>query len=192
MTTQSCQTCLSDLRAPPAFIPPCCGVPICESCVAANPRLKTWVPCLRCGSSSSTSTAKGKKVEEGGRVEGVKTTQVDGGKRDKKRERREAEADQFVLVDSDEEGDDDEGGEGEGEGEGGDGRRKGEGGGDGGDGEGRSAEEVRGEGKEDVAGERAPSPEIVEIKHVPQRGETLLTIARKYATDVSPPPLPTF
>lgn len=117
----------------------------------------------------------------------MKTTQVDGGKRDKKRERREAEADQFVLVDSDDEGYE-EGERGDGEGEGGDGQQKGEGG-DGGDGEGQNAGREREDDKGDVAGERAPSPEIVEIKHVPQRGETLLTIARKYATDVSPPTL---
>ncbi|WRT69386.1 uncharacterized protein IL334_006370 [Kwoniella shivajii] len=48
----SCQTCSSEL--PPhlfrqAFITPCCSSPICNGCISRNPRLKEYIPCLRCG-----------------------------------------------------------------------------------------------------------------------------------------------
>ncbi|WVQ79477.1 hypothetical protein IAT38_001576 [Cryptococcus sp. DSM 104549] len=51
-STPTCQTCSSNL--PPtaltaAFLPPCCGTPICAACVERNPRLREYVPCLRCG-----------------------------------------------------------------------------------------------------------------------------------------------
>lgn len=173
MSSQTCQTCLSDLRTAPGFVPSCCGVPICQACVAANPRLSTWVPCLRCGSSTTSSPRKTPPVPAG-----VKTTQVEGQRKTKKERKREAEEDQFVLVGSDDEDEDarSEGVEGEegGEGEANSGSR--------GDKEGgKETGAAKSGGEED----RPPSPELVEIKHVPQRGETLLTIARKYATDVS-------
>ncbi|BEI80374.1 hypothetical protein CcaverHIS002_0109030 [Cutaneotrichosporon cavernicola] len=139
----SCQTCLSDLRAPPAFIPDCCGAPVCAACVASNPRLTSWVPCLRCGSSLP-------KPPDHTDQAGIKVTRVDG---KQPNPQPKEEDDQFVLVgedDSDEEGE--EGG-----------------------GEGSRKEEGREEGDDE--------PEIVEITHVPRRGETLLSIARQYATD---------
>ncbi|WWC95259.1 hypothetical protein V866_002118 [Kwoniella sp. B9012] len=57
----SCQTCSSEL--PPnifkqSFITPCCSTPICPSCINRNPRLKEYIPCLRCG-DPRTSELKG-------------------------------------------------------------------------------------------------------------------------------------
>ncbi|BEJ03723.1 hypothetical protein CcaverHIS641_0108980 [Cutaneotrichosporon cavernicola] len=84
----SCQTCLSDLRAPPAFIPDCCGAPVCAACVASNPRLTSWVPCLRCGSSLP-------KPPDHTDQAGIKVTRVDG---KQPNPQPKEEDDQFVLV----------------------------------------------------------------------------------------------
>ncbi|GMK54903.1 hypothetical protein CspeluHIS016_0114890 [Cutaneotrichosporon spelunceum] len=149
MPCQTCQTCLSDLRGAPAFVPPCCGAPVCAGCVGANPRLATWVPCLRCGAAGKDP----RDAKEPKDPAGIKVTRVAGRPRTTRKEEEEEKEGQFVLV-----GDSDE----ETEGEDWEGVAGGEG----------------GEGKEEK-----DEPEIVEITHVPRRGETLLSIARQYATD---------
>ncbi|KAK8849404.1 hypothetical protein IAR55_004736 [Kwoniella newhampshirensis] len=58
----SCQTCSSELPAPQlrsAFITPCCDSPICETCIARNPRLREYIPCLRCGDPTSNEELRG-------------------------------------------------------------------------------------------------------------------------------------
>ncbi|WWC73397.1 uncharacterized protein I206_107364 [Kwoniella pini CBS 10737] len=48
----SCQTCSSELTSTSiktSFITPCCTTPICGNCIKRNPRLKEYIPCLRCG-----------------------------------------------------------------------------------------------------------------------------------------------
>ncbi|WVW86577.1 hypothetical protein I302_108627 [Kwoniella bestiolae CBS 10118] len=48
----SCQTCSSELTPitlKSSFLPPCCFTPICPNCITRNPRLKEYIPCLRCG-----------------------------------------------------------------------------------------------------------------------------------------------
>ncbi|ORX38037.1 hypothetical protein BD324DRAFT_624277 [Kockovaella imperatae] len=45
-----CLTCSSELaleRSP--WLTPCCSTPICSSCLSRNPRLKDYIPCLKCG-----------------------------------------------------------------------------------------------------------------------------------------------
>lgn len=63
MPSTSCQTCSSDIpslvypssskRQPQPYITPCCSTPICNSCLIRNPRLREYVPCLRCGDVKS-------------------------------------------------------------------------------------------------------------------------------------------
>ncbi|WVF68866.1 hypothetical protein IAT40_003639 [Kwoniella sp. CBS 6097] len=52
MPTIFCQTCSSEqtpTTLKQAFITPCCASPICMRCVSLNPRLRDYVPCLKCG-----------------------------------------------------------------------------------------------------------------------------------------------
>ncbi|WVQ96388.1 hypothetical protein IAU59_003493 [Kwoniella sp. CBS 9459] len=56
-----CQTCSSEqtpLTLKHAFITPCCSSPICARCVGLNPRLREYVPCLKCG-DPRTSVLRG-------------------------------------------------------------------------------------------------------------------------------------
>ncbi|WWC93128.1 uncharacterized protein L201_008095 [Kwoniella dendrophila CBS 6074] len=57
----SCQTCSSELTIQNqkiSFITPCCSTLICNNCINKNPRLKEYIPCLRCG-DPRTSELKG-------------------------------------------------------------------------------------------------------------------------------------
>ncbi|WOO79817.1 uncharacterized protein LOC62_02G003332 [Vanrija pseudolonga] len=142
-----CQTCSSELRpTEERYTPACCNVPICGACVARNPRLKAYSPCLRCGDvrtrDGAAEVARGaaRREEDARRVEEV-----------------------FVLEDSDDEGE--------------------------GEGEKATATPL------DEPTSRPPQPQapavaeaqaeqrVVEIKHLVSRGDTLQSIARKYATD---------
>ncbi|KAK4689318.1 hypothetical protein P7C73_g778, partial [Tremellales sp. Uapishka_1] len=49
-----CQTCSSTLSTN-TYLTPCCSSPICDACLLRNPRLKEYVPCLKCGESKSGS-----------------------------------------------------------------------------------------------------------------------------------------
>ncbi|RSH77413.1 uncharacterized protein EHS24_003379 [Apiotrichum porosum] len=160
-STSYCQTCSSQ-RLDSAFFPACCGVPICATCVARNPRLKEYVPCLRCGDVRTRDGAAA--VQAGADARRARAAKED--------------SERFVLGDSDEEGcGDEEDGEGEGEEEeeeGGEG--KGDGGDTGGDGNGAAAAAGGDNGEKDDLVE-------VEVKHTLVRGDTLLSVARKYAAD---------
>ncbi|WVQ75265.1 hypothetical protein IAR50_004878 [Cryptococcus sp. DSM 104548] len=55
-TFSTCQTCSSTLPSPlpeGTHLPSCCDHPICLACTARNPRLREYVPCLRCGTTNS-------------------------------------------------------------------------------------------------------------------------------------------
>ncbi|KAK6909024.1 hypothetical protein I203_103034 [Kwoniella mangroviensis CBS 8507] len=65
----SCQTCSSEL--PPnlfkqSFITPCCSTPICPSCINRNPRLKEYIPCLRCGDPRTSELKGGASISRPG------------------------------------------------------------------------------------------------------------------------------
>lgn len=145
-----CQTCSSELRpTEERYVPPCCNVPICGACIARNPRLKAYAPCLRCGDV---------RTREG-------AAEVARGALRREEDRRKGE-EVFVLEDSDEEGD-----------------------------EATLADEFARPTQTQAvaaqadtapaAAEAEAQPRVVEIKHLVSRGDTLQSIARKYATDVS-------
>ncbi|RXK38864.1 hypothetical protein M231_03813 [Tremella mesenterica] len=49
-----CQTCSSELSPTSNhYLTPCCSSPICTPCLIRHPRLKSYVPCLRCGPTST-------------------------------------------------------------------------------------------------------------------------------------------
>ncbi|EIW72310.1 hypothetical protein TREMEDRAFT_58474 [Tremella mesenterica DSM 1558] len=49
-----CQTCSSELSPTSNhYLTPCCSSPICTPCLIRHPRLKSYVPCLRCGPIST-------------------------------------------------------------------------------------------------------------------------------------------
>ncbi|WVQ66603.1 uncharacterized protein L199_004787 [Kwoniella botswanensis] len=69
----SCQTCSSEL--PPnifkqSFITPCCSTPICPSCINRNPRLKEYIPCLRCGDPRTSELKGGASISRLGESNG--------------------------------------------------------------------------------------------------------------------------
>lgn len=80
ISTPLCQTCSSQLTPPAlrlAFLPPCCLTPICAGCIAHNPRLTDYVPCLRCG---DLTTREGEsKVIRGRRAQEWKEADKRGG-----------------------------------------------------------------------------------------------------------------
>lgn len=153
----------------------CCQTPICDRCVARNPRLKEYSPCLRCG---DVRTADGLGRIERGRAE-------------TSRRRREEEEGRFVLEDSDEEDHVDE-------------RRhdrppsyrSGSGSFKSGHSPSRTGTngdtrlEARSSGAEAPhipSQEAAEERELVEVKHPVARNDTVLSIARRYGADVSEP-----
>lgn len=141
-----CLSCSSTIRAQDTHKTPCCAAPICAQCIARNPRIVDWVPCLRCGDG----------------VEAVKATP-----------RRVRDDERFVIGDEDEEEDgppayDDVPGIGSGTGG-----------------------ELTGDGPpcSDVPIEEETTPREA-IQHHIQRGETIRSIAARYAMDVRLFPFP--
>lgn len=50
MIEQTCQTCYTELSSTrDVYLTPCCSSAICDRCLARNPRLREYNPCLRCG-----------------------------------------------------------------------------------------------------------------------------------------------
>ncbi|KAJ7227081.1 hypothetical protein GGX14DRAFT_548025 [Mycena pura] len=94
-----CLACSSSLppKCADVFTTPCCARPICPSCVAANPRLTRYNPCLACfgGIGVVATSATGTQ-----QAQQPATRNVDGAVRDE---------DTFVVGDDDEaeDGDDD-------------------------------------------------------------------------------------
>ncbi|OXG87370.1 hypothetical protein C345_03145 [Cryptococcus neoformans A2-102-5] len=75
MPTLSCQTCSSTLlpsHLASTFSPTCCNSPICSRCLEKNPRLREYVPCLRCGdprnAMSGGASSHQDRRERGGEV----------------------------------------------------------------------------------------------------------------------------
>ncbi|OCF61668.1 hypothetical protein L486_01326 [Kwoniella mangroviensis CBS 10435] len=71
----SCQTCSSEL--PPnlfkqSYITPCCSTPICPSCINRNPRLKEYIPCLRCGDPRTSELKGGASISRPGGSSGIR------------------------------------------------------------------------------------------------------------------------
>jgi len=80
MSTTLCQTCSSQLTPPTlrtAFIPPCCQTPICAGCIRYNPRLREYIPCLRCGDLTTRDGES--RVIRGRREQEWKAADRDGG-----------------------------------------------------------------------------------------------------------------
>ena len=44
-----CLSCASTIHSHDTHKTPCCTAPICAACIARNPRIVGWVPCLQCG-----------------------------------------------------------------------------------------------------------------------------------------------
>ncbi|OCF39223.1 hypothetical protein I317_06992 [Kwoniella heveanensis CBS 569] len=66
-STVFCQTCSSEQTSSSikqAYITPCCSSPICQRCVTLNPRLREYVPCLKCG-DPRTSELSGSGIGSG-------------------------------------------------------------------------------------------------------------------------------
>ncbi|WWD20025.1 hypothetical protein CI109_104498 [Kwoniella shandongensis] len=175
----SCQTCSSDL--PPsafkrAFITPCCSSPICETCINRNPRLREYIPCLRCGDPRSDEQLRGgsSRVDIQPSRDSNRDRTRSGGGDIVGREGGEVvfeigededdlppTYDEVPPTMDDSEHDDDE----QSQFKEGDGPRND-----------RDFASADVEVNEDEM-------EVVEVRHTLQRGETLLTIARKYAAD---------
>ncbi|ODN78301.1 hypothetical protein L202_03945 [Cryptococcus amylolentus CBS 6039] len=80
-TPTTCQTCSSTLPSPlpqSTHQPPCCNHPICLACTARNPRLREYVPCLKCGTGSSILSG-GVSVEAGGTRDRARDREEVGG-----------------------------------------------------------------------------------------------------------------
>ncbi|TYJ56870.1 hypothetical protein B9479_002481 [Cryptococcus floricola] len=166
-TCQTCSSTLPSLLPQSTHLPPCCNHPICLACTARNPRLREYVPCLKCGTGSSTLSG-GVSVEAGGR-------------RDRARDRDELGGGGggdllFAMGDEDD------------------------------DGAGIAGDLPPGYDEIDALPSlppsqtpdpRAPPPhiapeptkteeepmEIVEVTHLVSRGDTVMSVARKYAAD---------
>lgn len=157
ISTIYCQTCSSQLTSPAlklAFIPPCCRIPICGPCIAHNPRLSEYSPCLRCG---DLTTREGEsRVIRGRRAQEWKDADKEGGQL--MFDAEGDEVDDLELSTA----------------EGGDSIDKTE----------RQSDPVAGA---NVGNAPLDSEEVetVEVKHPVTRGDTLIAIARRYATDVS-------
>ncbi|KAJ7475755.1 hypothetical protein FB451DRAFT_1338937 [Mycena latifolia] len=99
MTVDSllCLACSSSLppKSPnPVFTTPCCSRPICPPCIAANPRLARYDPCLAClGGVAVVGSGKAKAPQ----IREPATRNVDGAVRDE---------DTFVVGDDEDENDD--------------------------------------------------------------------------------------
>lgn len=156
-STIYCQTCSSQLTPPAlklAFIPPCCRIPICAPCIAHNPRLSEYSPCLRCG---DLTTREGEsKVIRGRRAQEWKEADREGGQL-----MFDAEGDEVDDLEM-------------GPGEGGDSIDKTE-----------KTSDPAADTKVGGAALNAEEVETVEVKHPVTRGDTLIAIARRYATDAS-------
>ncbi|WWD04032.1 hypothetical protein V865_002095 [Kwoniella europaea PYCC6329] len=75
----SCQTCSSELPSAllkQSFITPCCSTPICPSCINRNPRLKEYIPCLRCGDPRTSELKGGASIS---RLSGLNGSRNDNG-----------------------------------------------------------------------------------------------------------------
>lgn len=62
-----CLSCSSCIRPLDTHRTPCCASPICASCVARNPRMVGWVPCLRCGDGKEVVKAPRRDVVDDAR-----------------------------------------------------------------------------------------------------------------------------
>ncbi|KDQ19360.1 hypothetical protein BOTBODRAFT_51790 [Botryobasidium botryosum FD-172 SS1] len=86
-----CLACCSSLPSKSQaslFTTPCCGRPICESCLGRNPRLRRYNPCLYCVTGVAVTSVNRQDVEKELEVNGV------------------GEEDMFVLGDLDDDEDD--------------------------------------------------------------------------------------
>ncbi|KAL7424842.1 hypothetical protein Q5752_000527 [Cryptotrichosporon argae] len=180
----TCSSCYSELRLAPAHIAPCCLRPTCAPCLARNPRLKEYDPCLRCGDVRSAAGARA--VARGARE-----------RAERERERQNV----FVLDDEDNSDGDGEAGGGVGDadergapppyessGAHGDGDGNGNGSGTGistvsGDARSEPRRGGGAHGAKRTDDDHDPDTEVVEVVHTLRRGDTLLSIARRHAAD---------
>jgi len=167
-----CLTCSSSIPTSSSpYTTPCCVRPICIGCLARNPRLREYDPCLQCG---DLTTASGTERARRGRAEAER--------------KRQAGENVFTIEDEDDVDNDDAPGGGMADGDepppytGGDDR---------------SSRGSRGSAAASAASSvRTGSPgrgsvkeeeemQVVEVRHPVSRSDTILSIARRYAADVS-------
>jgi LysM repeat protein len=97
----ACSCSLPPLKNSPStsaaiFLTPCCCRPICPSCIAANPRLERYDPCLACfGGVGVVRSGSGTPAHQV--LDNYSSINVDGAVRDE---------DTFVLGDDEEDDDD--------------------------------------------------------------------------------------
>lgn len=164
-----CLTCSSSI--PPQLVDtyktPCCARQICVGCLLRNPRLREYDPCLQCG---DLTTASGTERARRGRQEN---------------ERRRAEAENIFSIEDEDEDEEEHGGEADGD------EPPPYQGGDRQSGSGSSARSSIKQSSPSRAGsvkekdEGEEEMEVVEVRHPVSRSDTILSIARKYAADVS-------
>jgi hypothetical protein len=159
--TTFCQTCSSQLTPSTlrqSFTPPCCKTPICPACIRNNPRLREYVPCLRCGDLTTRDGES--RVIKGRRAQEWEAVDRDGGDvmfdaEDDEVDDLELEADQGLKRQDE-------------------GHRP----------ESPPVEQDDQRGSGEVK-EKEEEEEVVEIRHTVSKADTVLTIARRYAADVS-------
>lgn len=214
-----CQTCSSEItpRSSP-FITPCCSRPICEGCLGRNPRLREYIPCLQCGDQRATSSRSAQPTRS--IIQDAQARERERERAFVDRESQPifelGDEEEYSLVGDSDYSSRADGGNGNrspppsyepadnlqgsrGAGAGATARR--------------SVSSIRSTGSqhdnqaqegrsihEQSVERNAPSRhdgeememELVEVRHAVQKGDTILSISRKYAADVSPsPPLST-
>ncbi|KAJ6544771.1 hypothetical protein DFH09DRAFT_1249237 [Mycena vulgaris] len=86
----ACSSSLPPTETTPIFTTPCCSRPICPACIAANPRLARYDPCIAC--LGGVAVVSSRKAQEPSAREPA-TRNIDGAVRDE---------DTFVLGDDEE------------------------------------------------------------------------------------------
>jgi hypothetical protein len=214
-----CQTCSSEItpRSSP-FITPCCSRPICEGCLGRNPRLREYIPCLQCGDQRATSSRSAqptrKSIQEAQARERERERERAFVDRESQPIFELGDEEEYSLLGDSDHSSASGGGDGSRSpppGYEGDGLQSS--GGAGATASRRSVSSIRSTGSqhdyqaqegrsihEHSVERNAPSRhdgeememELVEVRHAVQKGDTILSISRKYAADVSPsPPLST-
>ena len=162
-----CQTCSSQLTPTSlrqSFIPPCCSTPICPACIRNKPRLREYIPCLRCGDLTSRDGES--RVIRGRRAQEWEAVDTDGG--DVMFDAEDDEVDGLESVGGQEHGLN--------------GQQEAD--------RSNSPPAEQSNGRTPVGPgpvEKEEEEETVEIRHTVSKSDTVLTIARRYAADVSVP-----